>query len=84
MINGFKLEQKRFRSDIRKNNIYSKGSEALKQVACSWCGHPVLRDMQGKAGQGSEQPDLAVDVLIYCKEVGPLEVPSNSNSSMIL
>ena len=48
--------------------FYSKNSDAWEQVAQRG-GCPVLGDIQGQAGQGSEQSDLA---------------PSNSNNSMIL
>jgi len=33
-------------------------------------GCPIPRDIQGQAGQGSEQPDLAVRVPVHCKGVG--------------
>jgi len=33
-----------------------------------WCS--VLRDIQGQAGPGSEQSDLAVDVPVHCRVVG--------------
>jgi len=31
---------------------------------------PLLGDIQGQAGQGSEHPDLAVDVPVHCRGVG--------------
>ena len=31
---------------------------------------PILGDIQGQAGQGSEQPALAVGVPAHCREVG--------------
>lgn len=30
----------------------------------------VLRSIQDQAGQGSKQPDRAVDVAVYCRGVG--------------
>jgi len=33
-------------------------------------GSPSLGDVQGQAGPGSEQPDLAVDVSVHCRGVG--------------
>ena len=46
--------------------FYSKGSETLEQVARTGGGCSVLEDIQGQAGQGSEQPNLAV----HCRGVG--------------
>jgi len=43
---------------------------ALEQVAQRSDGCPVSGDMQGQAGQGSEQPDLAVGVPVQCRGVG--------------
>jgi len=39
--------------------FYSKGGDALAQVAQRGCGSPIPRDIQGQAGAGS---DLAVGV----------------------
>ena len=47
--------------------------ETLKgfwQNAQSGGGSPIPGDVQGLAGQGSEQPDPAVDVLVHCRGVG--------------
>jgi len=33
-------------------------------------GCPVPGDVQGQAGQGSEQPDVAVCVPVHCRGVG--------------
>jgi len=46
---------------------------------------PIPGDSQGQAGQGSEQPDLAVGVPAYCMGVGLdelIKVFCNSNYSM--
>ena len=40
--------------------FYSKGGEALAQVAWRGSGCPVLGDSQGRAGCGSGQPGLVV------------------------
>jgi len=32
-------------------------------------GCPVPGDIQGQVGQGSEQPDLAIDVPVHCREL---------------
>lgn len=47
-----------FRLDIRKSGLYSKGGEALEQVAWKRCGSPILGEVQGQVGWGSIQPDL--------------------------
>ena len=39
------------------------------KFAQSGGGSPVLRDIQGQAGQGSEQPNLVVGVTVHCREV---------------
>jgi len=51
-------------------SIYSKVGEALNEVTQRGDGCPVLRDTQGRSGQGSEHPDLAADVPVHCREVG--------------
>ena len=53
--NGFKLKEGRFRLNIRKKVFYSKDGEALAQVAQRGGGCLVPGDIQGHAGQGSEQ-----------------------------
>jgi len=52
------------------NTKLSFFSLALEQVAQRCGGSPTLVDIQGQAGQGSEQPDQAVGVQVHCKEVG--------------
>ena len=44
-------------------------SEALEQVAQRGGGCPIPGDTRGQAGQGSEQPELAVDVPVHCRGV---------------
>ena len=64
--NGLKLKEGR----LRKRFIYSEGDEALAQVAqrCDACCIPG--DVQVQFGWGSEQPGLAVDAPVHCREVG--------------
>ena len=68
--NGFRLKERRFRFSIRKK-FSSKSGEALAQVAQRGGGCPIPGDIQGQAGQGSEQPDPAVGVPVQCRAVGP-------------
>ena len=60
--------------------FYSKGGEALEQVAQRGGGCPIPGDVQGQAGWGSERPDWAVDVPVHHRELdkmalnGPLQL----------
>lgn len=54
--------------DIRKN--HSKISEALEEVAQRCGGYFVCGDIQSQYLQGSEQLDLAANVLVHWKAVG--------------
>jgi len=60
------------RLDIRKlvGFFYSEGGEALEQVAQRGGQSLVLGNTQGKAGPGSEQTNLDVDVPVHCSGVG--------------
>ena len=49
--------------------FYYTGSEVLKWFAQRGGGYPVSGGVQGQAGQGSEQPDLAVSVPVHCRGV---------------
>ena len=84
--NGFKLEEGRFRLDIRKTYFYNEGGETLEQVAWRDGRCPIPGNVQRQVGQGSEQPDLVEDVLAHCRATGwsrrPLKVPSNANYSV--
>jgi len=42
----------------------------VEQVTQRGGGSPVPADTQGQAGWGSEQPDLAVSILVHCRGVG--------------
>ena len=50
--------------------FYNKDGEALEQVSQRCDGYSVLGDIQGQAGPGSEQSDLAVGVPVHCRKVG--------------
>ena len=67
---GFKLKEGRFTLDIRIKFFYSKGGEALLLVAQRCGRRPILGDIQGQTGPGSEQLDLPVDVPVHCEGVG--------------
>lgn len=68
-INGFKLKDEKFRLDIRKV-FCDKGGEALELVAQRGGGSSIPGDTKGRAGQGSEQPDLAVRDPVHCGGAG--------------
>ena len=55
---------------MRKKCFYNKGAEALEPVAQRGGGCPITGHIQGQSGWGSEQPDLAVSVLIHCRKAG--------------
>ena len=54
----------------KEKNFYDKGGEALAQVAQRFGGCPIPGYFQGKAGLGSEHPDLTVDIPVHCRGVG--------------
>ena len=54
----------------KEEAFYSEGGEALGQVAWRGGGCPIPGSIQGQAGCGSEQPDLAVGVPVHYKGVG--------------
>ena len=68
--NGFKLKEGWSRLDIRKKVFYNKSGEALAQAAQGGGACAVPEDIQGQAGQASEQLDVAVDVPVQCRRVG--------------
>lgn len=53
----------------KKKKKRRKGGEALEQVTQRGGGCPLLGDIQGQAGEGSEQPDLAADFPVHCRGV---------------
>ena len=59
------------RKAVHKEKLfYSKGGEALAQVAQRGGGCPIPGDTQGQAGWDSEQSYLAVGVPVHCRGVG--------------
>ena len=63
--------QKRFRLNIRKTCFfYYKGIEVLENVAQNGGRCPTPGDIEGQAGQGSEQPHLSVGVPVHYRGVG--------------
>ena len=64
--NSFKLEEVRFRLDVRKKFSAVSG-EILEQVAQRGCGCPLPGSIQGQAGQGREQPGLVGVVPAYSR-----------------
>ena len=51
--------------------FHDQGSETQEQVTQRGGGCPIPGDIQGQAGQGSEQPALAGGVPVHCRGVGP-------------
>ena len=54
--------------DNKEMVFCNKDGDALKQVAQRSGGCPILGDIQGQAGEGSEQPDLALGVPVHCTD----------------
>ena len=67
MVSNYKRE---IQIGYKEGVFYNKGVEALEQVAPRGGGCPILGDIQGQAGQGSEQFHLPVGVPVHCREVG--------------
>lgn len=50
--------------------VYDEGAETLSCVAQTGCGCPMLGNIQGRFGWGSEKPDLIEDVSAHDQVVG--------------
>jgi len=68
--NGSTLKEVRFRLDIRKHFFTVRVVKQWNRLTRKVMDSLIPRDIQGQAGLGSECPDLAVGVPIYCKGVG--------------
>lgn len=68
--NCFKRKVQRFRLDVRKKFFFNRGSKALEQVSKRGGGCLAPADIQCQVGWGSDQPDVAIDVPVYCRGVG--------------
>ena len=67
--NGFKLKEGRFRLTVRKKGCTIKVVRHWYRLPTELVG-AVSLEVLGEAGQGSEHPDGAVDVLVHCRGVG--------------
>ena len=50
--------------------FHREGGETLAQVSQGGCRCPIPGNIQGQAGQGSEQHGLVEDVPAHCRGVG--------------
>jgi len=66
--NGFKLEEGRFRLDIRKKFFTNEMLQHVAQRGGCGCPHPG--GIQGQGGWGFEQPGLVGGVSAYSRGVG--------------
>jgi len=50
--------------------FYHEDGERLEQIAQRGSGGPIPGNIQGQAGQSSEQPGVVEDVPAYCRGAG--------------
>ena len=67
---GCSIRRREGSGDGYKEVFYNNGGETLEQVAHRGGGSCVSGDIQGEAGGGSEQPNLAISVPVHCRGVG--------------
>jgi len=67
---GFEVKGGRFRLDIRKKFFSVWVLKHWNRFAQRGSGDPIPGNLQGQAGQGSEQPDLVKDVHAHFRVVG--------------
>lgn len=67
--NSFKLEEARFRLDIKKR-FFTQGVEALEQLPQRSCGCPILESIQGQAGWSFVRTDLVESIPACGRRVG--------------
>jgi len=56
---------------MQEEVFYNECGEALAQVVQRGGECLIPGDIQSQAGQGSEQPDVAVGVPVHCRRAGP-------------
>jgi len=72
------IKEGRFRLYIRKKYFSMRVMKHLNRLSREGrC--PILGNIQGRVGRGSEQPDLAEDVPAHCRE-GGLNDPISTQS----
>ena len=54
----------------KKKFLYEESGKTLEQLAQISCGCPILGNLQGQVGRGSEQPGLVEGVPAHCRGVG--------------
>jgi len=88
--NGCKLEEDRFRLNIRKEILHCEGGEMLEQVAQRGCECLLHGCIQGQAGWGCEQPGLEIGAPAYGRGLdpddlkGPFQLKPFYDSTIIL
>lgn len=65
----FKLQECRFRLDIRNKFINNEGDRTLEQVTQSNNRCPIHEGLHGQVGWDSELPDLFKGVPAHCRAV---------------